>query len=353
MLSNQSIRNILINKEIEITVSFYQKESKCILYDMERPLLESDSADNLYSDRLKLTMGPIIKPINKNNIIRKHTFKKTKDCVDLRKNDNKYIINPGESIIILTNERIKLNGKYACIIIPRISLSDVGVVVTTAYVDPYYQGIMRLQLSNLSNKSLELHSLEVIAQCFFFELTDEVSSEYKEAFSAKSVFYGQTWKQILESDRPPFPTKKGYAENNRFSAIKHQISIVIQFFKNHSIIFLLLTNIIAIVSGYTLLKQDYIHYKDTVSQIESWLDPVASEIVIDSGLQYGEKEITVDIPKAEIITVLFNNDNIQFELFSGNVSSETRIVFSYTDFSPTNNRREIEFTYVVVRRAKK
>lgn len=350
MLSEQKIKTILTNKEIEITVSFYTKDAELLLYETEIPLLDSASAANLYSDRLKLTMGPIVKLINKNSIARKHAFKKSNDCVDLRKCNNVYIISPGESIIVLTNERIKLNGKYACIVVPRISLSDVGVVVTTAYVDPYYQGIMRLQLSNLSNKSFELHSLEAIAQCFFFELTDEVSVEYKESFSAKSVFYGQTWTEILKSDRPPFPTKKSHAENGRYMALKYQVDIIVRFINKHSLLFLLITNIIVIISGYTILKQDYTHYKDTVIQIETWLKPISSEIIIDPNVKYAEKEITVGIPKADIITILCNNDDIHFKLLSGDALNETKIIFSYEDYSSVEVRREIVFSYVVVRR---
>lgn len=350
MLSKQRIVSILKNREIDITVSFYKKADQLLLYETETPLLESASASNLYSDRLKLTMGPIAKIINKKRVNRKFVFKNTVDCIDLRKCNNRYIIAPGESIIILTNESIKLNGKYACLIIPRISLSDVGIVVTSAYIDPYYQGVMRLQLSNLSNKPYELNSLEAVAQCFFFELNEEVSIEYKDSFSTKSVFYGQTWAEIINSDRPPFPTKKNSTENNHFSHLRYQGDLIFQFLKKHSIIFFLLTNLFVIISGYAVLKQDYIHYKETVMQIENWLEPISSEIIVDPNNPYAKKEIIIDIPKADIITVLCNNEDIHFELLSGNTANETIIIFSYDGPFDDQIMREIDFTYIVVRR---
>ena len=156
MLSNKTITNALNNKEINITISFSLQNGVPTLYESEQDILSSPLKNNLYSDRLKLTMGPIIKILNKKAINPKYRFKGMIDCYDLSKSDDKYIINPGESIIVLTNEKVELNGKYACLIVPRISLSDVGIVVTTAYVDPFYYGLMRLHLSNLSDKAYEL-----------------------------------------------------------------------------------------------------------------------------------------------------------------------------------------------------
>ena len=160
MLSDVKIKKIITSSEIKVTVAFGWEKDKLVEYQKEKPLFSSPSSKNLYSDRLKLTMGPIIKILDKNPVSKRYRYKNFKDCHDLRKSDNKYIIKPGESIILLTNEQIKLNGKYACLVVPRISLSDVGIVVSTAYVDPYYFGLMRLHLTNMSERPYELSVLE-------------------------------------------------------------------------------------------------------------------------------------------------------------------------------------------------
>lgn len=295
-------------------------------------------------------MGPIIKVLNRKRINHKYRFKSLPDCFDLRKSDNKYIIYPGESITVLTNEKIRLNGKYACIVIPRISLSDVGVVVTTAYVDPYYQGVMRLHLSNLSDQTYELSSLEPIAQCFFFELPNLVSVIYKDEFSTKSVFYGQTWKGIENSDRNPFPIKKQSIVGDKFANLRYQMDLIISYIKRHSIVFLVVTNLFAILCGYVAFKQELSQYTSVTSQIENFLDPTATEIIIDAGKVYGEKEIIVPYKKADIVAVLSNNDEIKYKILSGNVEDETKIVFSYSLSSVPVDNYEINFTYVIVRR---
>lgn len=354
MLSNGRIERALHNKEIEISVSFgFNKDRNPVRYQTEKSILSSSLKNNLYSDRLKLTMGPIIKVLNKKPINSKYRFKSFFNYFDLRKSNNKYIINPRESIIILTNEKIKLNGKYACLIIPRISMSDVGIVVTTAYVDPYYCGLMRLHLTNMSENPYELNFLEAIAQCFFFELSDPVSTTFKDRFPTKSVFFGHTWNEILDSDRNAFPTKKKSAQIDRLSNLKYQLNIGWSFVKKHSLIFLFLTNLIALLCGFAIFQQNFTNYTMAVEQIESILNPITTEIVIDSGKQYGEKEIIVGYAKSDIISVLCNNDEINYKIFSGDVENETRIVFSVYLPSEAIDVQEIDFTYVIIRRIDK
>lgn len=352
MLSQEKIIEAINSGEIEISISFCYDEGKLVFCETEQKLLESPLKDNLYSDRLKLTMGPIIKILNRKRIKSKYRFKALPDCFDLRQSDNKYIINPGESITVLTNEKIRLNGKYACIVIPRISLSDVGVVVTTAYVDPFYQGVMRLHLSNLSDQTYELSSLEAIAQCFFFELSDTVSEIYKDQFSMKSVFFGQTWKGILSSDRNPFPIKKQSVIVDRFLNLKNQMNLIGSYIKQHSLIFMLITNLVVILCGYAAFKQEFMQYTTAMQQIEDFLEPTASEIVINAGELYGEKEIIVPYEKSDIVSVLSNNDEVQYKILSSDVKSETRIVFSYSLSTASVENYELNFTYVIIRRIK-
>lgn len=350
MLSDVKIKKIITSSEIKVTVAFGWEKDKLVEYPKEKPLFSSPSSKNLYSDRLKLTMGPIIKILDKNPVSKRYRYKNFKDCHDLRKSDNKYIIKPGESIILLTNEQIKLNGKYACLVVPRISLSDVGIVVSTAYVDPYYFGLMRLHLTNMSERPYELSVLEAIAQCFFFEMSDDVSKKYQDEFSTKSVFYGQTWTGILKSDRKPFPTKKESVFEEKFERIKHAWNTIKAFVKKNSILSLIIVNSACIIGGgisfYNMLNT----YKQQVEEISNWLDPISSEIIIDKGKLEGEKKVVVECSKADIISVLTNNEDIHYELSSGVLADKTEILFTYKLPMPASSQYEMNFTYVIVKR---
>lgn len=347
MLSDEDIKKAIQQGKIEVAVSFGKKDGKIVLFEQEKELLYSELAENLYSDRLKLTLGPIIKLIKRRYIPSKYRFKNYKDLFDMRKSDNQYFIEPGESVIVLTNERMRLNGDYSCLVVPRISLTDVGIVATTAYVDPYYNGVMRLQISNMSDKIYELRTLEAIAQCFFFKMSSTTNPEFKNKFPQKSVFFGQTWKEILESDRTPFPTKKKASETGRDS-VKQQMYAVKEFIKTHSIILAIFTNFFVAVGSLSLIWQQFNSMNSSVNRMEEMFTSKASEIIIDVGETYGEKEINVNIPKSDIISVLCDNENIGYQIMSGLTPDETRIVFSYEILEPIDEPYMVSFNYTIV-----
>lgn len=353
MLNDETIKKAIKDKEIEIAISFEKNPKSgeiAFLSNREKNLLNSSMEKNLYSDRLKITMGPIIKVLKNKPVSKKNRFKNHKYCHDLRTTNNKYIINPGESVIILTNERIRLSGRYACLVLPRISLSDVGIVVSTAYVDPYYNGVMRLHLSNLSDKSYELSFLEPIAQCFFFELSGTVADSYKDQFSTKSVFFGHTWKGILESDMDPFPTKKTYTEIDGLENIKKQLGFIWEFIKEKGLILALVANVFVIVSGAAIINQRMNNYSHILEVVQQEGTPQSCEIKIKKDELYGEKSVVYSYPKEEIVSVLCNNDNIHYVIESGNTPEESNITFSCSLDIAANRDTVIDFSYVILRR---
>lgn len=352
MLDNKSIEKAISRGEIGITVSFIANDDEIKILNSETNILESELKNNLYSDRLKLTMGPIVRVLNK-HVKSKCRFKSSKEHYDLRNSNNTYCIKPGESIIILTNERIKLDGKHACLIVPRISLSDVGLVVTTAYIDPYYDGILRLHLTNFSKEVHQIKTLECIAQCFFFELTTESSQKFKDNFAIKSAFYGQTWHGIIKSDMQPFPTKKNSVSEDKFANVKYQINLLWSIVKKYSILSVLFLNIISFICGYSVFKDKFDKYNNSVNQIEEMLTPASSEIIISKGEIYGKKEIFVQFEKSEIISVICNNDELNYKILSSDTKGSTIIVFTAILDSPATEEYTIDFSYSVIRRVKK
>ena len=139
---------------------------------------------------------------------------------------------------------------------------------------------------------------------------------------------------------------------DRFLRLKNQINLIGSYIKRHSLIFMLITNLVVILCGYAAFKQEFIRYTTAMQQIEDFLEPTASEIVINAGELYGEKEIIVPYEKSDIVSVLSNNDEIQYKILSSDVKSETKIVFSYSLSSALADNYELNFTYVIVRRIK-
>lgn len=349
MLNDNQIKKAIEDGKIKGYYFFHKDDNgKIIKYNNEKSFAEaSEFSTYLYSDRLKVTLGPIIKPLKRKRVSSKYRFKDQPEYFDMSKSDDTYILNPGESIIVLTNERIVLDGYHSVLIIPRVSLSEVGIIVTSAYIDPYYNGLLRLNVTNNSQSSHELKTLETIAQCFFFELPDEANKDYESQFSQKSVFLGQNWKAIFEDDRPPFPVKKNKVQTNPvLDVVKYSFHAVFNFVNKNALITALISALVMGWTGYNAFNS----YKNNTEKLISNFDSSSTEIIINSGELYGEREVTVRCEKDEILAVLCNNDGVSFEIFSGNDNGTTSIVFSYKLETPQSNKYEVDFTYVVLRK---
>lgn len=348
MLNDNQIKEAIANGNIKVYYYFYKDDNNITKYKEEKSFTEAtEFSSYLYSDRLKITLGPIIKPLKRKKVSSKYRFKDQVDCFDMLKSDNTYILKPSESIVILTNERIVLDGYHSVLIIPRVSLSEVGIIVTSAYIDPYYNGLLRLNVTNNSQSPYELKTLETIAQCFFFELPNEANKDYEKQFSQKSVFLGQNWPAIFNEDRSPFPVKKNKKQTNPvLDVLKYNFHNIFNFINKNALITALISTLVLGWTGYTTFNS----YKNNTEKIVSNFKSDSTEIIINSGEVYGEREVTVECEKNEILAVLCNHDGINFEIYSGNNNGTTNIVFSYRLEKPQSNKYEVDFTYVVLRK---
>ncbi len=356
MISCSEIQAAINNSEIKISYGF--KKDFTFIAD-EVDFNNSDFKSNLYSDRLKLTLGVIVKSHKKRPFNLKTRFKSFSNCIDIRKTNNKYLLKPNESITILTNERISINGNYSALIMPKVSLSEVGIVVTPAYIDPYYDGLLRLLVTNTSDSSFELKALEAIAQCYFFKFIQPVPEEFKEYFSQKSVFHGQNWKSIIEEDRSPFPTKKNPFSDSITGKMVYQFKNIWYFLKEYSFVSTLITFLVVLLLGFGIIKEEYHKFIDKVKNNASILENLKSdfrlnksEIIINKGLKTGQKEIKIKIPKREIISVLCPNGLIKSTILSGESDDESVIIFSYEIPEKAKNEVKIEFEYSILRELK-
>lgn len=162
---------------------------------------------DLKAVRMSITLGPVVKKQN-SGIKKEYRFKGKRNLVDLTKCEGKLIISPREMVSILSNEYFRLDGSTSALIIPRLTLADIGVGLIPTYIDPFWDGILQMSLVNNTISAYELKLGEPIAQCFFFNIAGEVSNSHRDAFPRKSHHFGQTWEKILQEDAEPFPKKK-------------------------------------------------------------------------------------------------------------------------------------------------
>ena len=165
---------------------------------------------NFFGDRLKITLGPIVKSLNieDSKEREKYKFKDMDSCYDLRKNGNTFIIKPQEAILVGTNERIKVSEEIGAYIFPRLTNVDAGLIYIPSYIDPCWNGILQAVIYNVSMYEHTLKIGEGISICRFYKLSDSVDDKHREIFTTKSHHYGQAWNTILLEDKEPFPVKK-------------------------------------------------------------------------------------------------------------------------------------------------
>lgn len=162
-----------------------------------------------FGDRLQLTLGPLVLSHDRALAKGRSRYKGRAGVFDLRQSDGKISLRPRESVTVNTIERIRVDGGLGALILPRLTLATAGLVVTPSYIDPWWDGILVLHLSNQSGRRVDLRFGEAIAACRFYKVTGQPLPEtFKDEFAEKSHHYGLTWKQILSSDRDPFPLRK-------------------------------------------------------------------------------------------------------------------------------------------------
>ncbi|MCR5799210.1 MAG: hypothetical protein K6G69_03965 [Lachnospiraceae bacterium] len=348
MLSDVSVKKLIRSKEIVLSRYMRFNDGKIEECKEDEEISEKELEEMLYSDRLKLTIGPIIKVLNTKIIPRKQRFNREKNLINLSFSDNKYLLKPGESIIVLTNEYIELSGKYGCLVVPRISLTDVGIVVSPAYIDPFYKGVMRLHISNMSDKTYELKTLEAVAQCFFFELSDTVSTKYLEKFAMKSEYFGLTWKGIMKNGKMPFPTRKKDVDDWRDWFFKNFV-IAKNIIKQYGLVIGISLNIGAIISAGIYLNSKLNDYEINVKNIEESYQSYETEITVPADSGIGKNAMQVNIPKSKIAGIICNNDKITYSIESGGETEKCNIIFTYEDRVETLDERVIEFSFVVLK----
>ena len=161
-----------------------------------------------FGDRLRITLGPIVRTYTERYAKRRRTYKGYKGCFDIRESDNKLVIFPGETLHVASNERITLSEKYGAIILPRLSLVDAGILYVPSYIDPGWDGLLQAVITNVSQEEVSLRTIESIAICKFHPIFGEPVATNRAEFARKSHHFGHCWSKMVEEDANPFPIRK-------------------------------------------------------------------------------------------------------------------------------------------------
>jgi dCTP deaminase len=108
------------------------------------------------------------------------------------KDDDPFILHPGEFVLGATKERIRLPDDLVARLEGKSSLGRLGLLIhsTAGYVDPGWNGYLTLELSNVANLPITIYAGMKIGQISFFRLTTAADAPYGSA-GAGSKYQGQ------------------------------------------------------------------------------------------------------------------------------------------------------------------
>ena len=121
------------------------------------------------------------------------------------KDDEPFILHPGEFVLGSTLELVKLPGDLVARLEGKSSLGRLGLLIhsTAGFVDPGWTGHLTLELSNVATLPITIYPGMKIGQISFYELSSEAENPYGST-KVRSKYQGQ---------RGPTPSR--YFENFR------------------------------------------------------------------------------------------------------------------------------------------
>ena len=172
ILSDRDIIKAIEKKEIEIIPFKKEMVGPCSID------LTLDSKFTIFKG------GGVIDPQKKGQL---HHFIKTIDA-----GEEGYIIKPGEFILGITRERIRISKRYAATLEGRSSLARIGIIVHAAGLVNPGTGIRKpaslaLEISNRGYTHVLLHPGLKIVQIIFHRLTSPAEIGYDERVDSRYI----------------------------------------------------------------------------------------------------------------------------------------------------------------------
>lgn len=215
IISNEEFRDALNNEKVKI-VKYSCSENSLSGNSLEEEIC--GDTDLRKSHKIRLHAGFLIKTLSSNRWINpKLLFRNRDGIVDLRKApDNIYNIQPGETIIMYTNEVVTLNSEYFGLLLPKVKDGESGLSISTSYVDPNWTGVLQLSVSNKSQSTQPIKERCEIANLVLMKTSKPITKLNE----TQCDHYALTWETISsDPEYPKWPNRK----RNLFVKVRHYI----------------------------------------------------------------------------------------------------------------------------------
>lgn len=101
------------------------------------------------------------------------SIQKPKDGVKPLSVEKPYMLQPGETVVVITAEKVAIPHAYSATVWPRFNMVKRGVFQSMVKIDPTWYGHLAIAMSNLSPAVVELKYGKAFATLLFYELSKE------------------------------------------------------------------------------------------------------------------------------------------------------------------------------------
>lgn len=192
ILNNEGIVDAINSREFEITEFMWDNK-------LESKAFDTSSLKD--GHKIRLHVGYLIRTLSDKRWINpKALYHKRDGIIDLRKlSEHQYILKPGESVILFTNEAIKMGPNIFGLLLSRVSLEENGLIVSPSYIDPNWNGLIQLVVTNNSETEQILQEHCEIANLILLKMNKPTTV----TTIPKNGHFAVTWESIKDNPRLP------------------------------------------------------------------------------------------------------------------------------------------------------
>lgn len=165
-----------------------------------RIAVESESNDhekNIHASSMDLRLGKYFKVYEHSKFpvldpLKMDSFAGLTKLVEINNPDEPFIVHPGDFVLGVTYEKVRLGDDIVARVEGRSSLGRLGIIVhsTAGFIDAGFEGTITLEITNINRMPVALYPGMRVCQLAFEEMSSAAEVPYNKKASSK--YQGQT-----------------------------------------------------------------------------------------------------------------------------------------------------------------
>lgn len=174
---------------------------------------DNDHMGNIHASSLDLRLGKFFKIYDHTKYavldpLKPDTFKDIAKLIEVDDERVPFIVQPGEFVLGVTSEKIKIADDLVARVEGRSSLGRLGIIIhsTAGFVDAGFEGTITLEITNINRMPVALYPGMRVCQLAFEEMSSAAEVPYHKKGSSK--YQGQVYPEESKIATDPEFLKK-------------------------------------------------------------------------------------------------------------------------------------------------